>query len=75
MEGRVTQLARPQDESLESRYRSFFENEAIKDVVRARTPNNAAPVDEEAILRFVQSSDKGHAEYVRAVCADHPDLS
>ena len=71
----MTPSVRPQGETLESRYRCFFENEAIKDVVRARTPNNAAPVDEEAILEFVHYSDEEHAEYVRAVFVGHPNLS
>ena len=62
----------PQNDTLENRYRCFFENEAIKDVVSARTPNNADPVDEDAILRFVQLSDKEHAEHVRAFFFSHP---
>ena len=65
----------PQDDTFENRYRCFFENEAIKDVVSARTPNNADPVDEEAILRFVQFSDKAHAKHVRAVFVSHLELS
>lgn len=36
------------------------------DVGDARTPNDANPVDEEAILKFVQDSDAAHAQYVRS---------
>lgn len=50
---------------LERRYRALFDSEAIRDVVDARRPNDADPVDEEAILDFVQRSDKGHAGYVK----------
>lgn len=70
----MTERVAPQDETIESRYRCFFDNEAIMEVVSARTPNNASPVDEEAILRFVHTSDKAHAEHVRAVFAGNRSL-
>ena len=54
------------DEELEQRYRST-RNPAIQDVGRARTPNNAKPVDEGAILDFVKRTEGGHAAYVRKV--------
>ena len=60
-------MAFPTSEELEQRYRALFDNEAIQDVVHARTPNDAAPVEEEAILDFVQSSDAAHAAYLKAV--------
>ena len=53
-------------EELEQRYRPFFENKAIQAVVNARTPNDADPVDEEAILSFVRDSEAAHARYVRS---------
>lgn len=71
----MTERVTPQGETIETRYRCFFDNEAIMEVVSARTPNNADPVDEESILRFVQISDKAHAEHVRAVFAGNPNLS
>ncbi len=54
-------------EELERRYRTLFENAAIRDVVHARTPNEADPVDEEAVLSFVRASDEAHAVFVRSV--------
>ena len=39
---------------------------AIQAVVNARTPNDADPVDEETILRFVRDSEAAHARYVRS---------
>ena len=53
-------------EELEQRYRPFFENKAIQDVGDARTPNDANPVDEEAVLKFIQDSEAAHARYVRS---------
>ena len=55
------------DKEFERRYRDLFENEVVRSVVDARTPNDAAPVDEDAILNFVRATDRGHAEYVRSV--------
>ena len=55
------------DEELEQRYRDLFENEAVQSVVDARTPNEAKPVDESAILEFVQATDKEHVGYLRSV--------
>lgn len=59
---------------LESRYRPFFENDAIQDAVKARTPNEADPVDENAILAYVRATDEAHAEYVRSVFSRLGDL-
>lgn len=56
----------PKGEDLERRYRPLFGNAALESVAHARTPNAAEPVDEDAILGFVQSSDDAHAEYVRS---------
>ena len=53
-------------EALERRYRALFDNDAIRRVVEARTPNDADPVDEEAILDFVRGSEEGHARYVKS---------
>jgi len=53
-------------EKLERRYRVFFDNDAIREVVEARTPNDAHPVDEEAVLDFVRASDEDHAGYIRS---------
>ena len=55
------------DKELEQRYRDLFANEAVQNVVDARTPNDAKPADEGAILEFVRASDKKHARYVRSV--------
>ena len=55
------------DEELERRYRDLFENEVVRSVVDARTPNDAAPVDEDTVLDFVRATDRRHAEYVRSV--------
>ena len=52
--------------ALEQRYRALFDNATIQRVANARTPNDAQPVNEDAILDFVQSSDRAHAEYVRS---------
>ena len=52
---------------LERRYRPLFENSAIREVVHARTPNDADPVDEEAVLSFVRASDEAHGTFVRSV--------
>ena len=60
-------MPRPEDEELERRYRDLFENEVVRSVVDARTPNHAAPVDEDAILDFVRTTDRGHADYVKSV--------
>lgn len=56
----------PKGQDLEQRYRGLFDNATLQAVAHARTPNDAEPVDEDAILRFVQSSDNAHAEYVRS---------
>ena len=57
----------PNGKELERRYGSLFENTAVQDVVQERIKNDATPVDEDAILEFVQGSDKEHAEYVRSI--------
>ncbi len=56
----------PKGEELERRYRTLFDNDSLRRVAEARTPNDADPVNEDAILEFVQASDDGHAEYVRS---------
>ena len=56
----------PKGQDLERRYRTLFGNATLQAVAPARTSNDAEPVDEEAILRFVQSSDDAHAKYVRS---------
>ena len=56
----------PKGEELERRYRALFDNDSIRSVTEARTPNAAEPVNEDAILEFVQASDDGHAKYVRS---------
>ena len=61
-------MAFPTSEELEQRYRALFENETVREVVHARTPSDAAvPVEEEAILDLVQSSDAAHAAYLKSV--------
>ena len=62
-------------EELEQRYRPFFENKAIQAVVNARTPNNADPVDEETILKFVRDSEAAHARYMRSAFSRLEELS
>ena len=59
-------MSLPTADELERRYGAMFSNDAIQQVVHARTPNDAAPVDENAILRFVKDSEDNHAAYVRA---------
>ena len=56
----------PKGQDLERRYRALFGNATLQAVAHARTPNDADPVDEDAILGFIQSSDDAHAEYVRS---------
>ena len=60
-------MSLPTDDEFERRYRDLFENEVVQSVVEARTPNNAKPTDESAILDFVHASDVEHAGYVRSV--------
>ncbi len=60
-------MSLPKGEELERRYRPLFDNHAVQEVVHARTPNDAAPVDEDAILEFVKSSEEAHAAYLSAV--------
>ena len=60
-------MSLPTDDELERRYRDLFENEVVQSVVDARTPNEAKPADEGAILDFVRASDTEHAGYVRSV--------
>ena len=57
----------PEGKELERRYRALFDNEAIQEVVDARTPNDASPVDEDAVLDFVKSSEAAHAAYLTTV--------
>ena len=59
------------DEELERRYRDLLNNPAIREVGHARTPNNANPVDEQALLDFVRKTERGHAAYVRDVFEKH----
>lgn len=56
----------PMGQDLERRYRALFDNATLQAVAHARTPYDAEPVDEDAILAFVQSSDDAHAVYVRS---------
>ena len=60
-------MSLPKREELERRYRALFDNHAVQEVVHARTPNDAAPVDENAILEFVKSSEAAHAAYLNTV--------
>ena len=60
-------MSLPTDDELERRYRDLFENEVVQSVVDARTPNEAKPADEGAVLDFVRTSDTEHAGYVRSV--------
>ena len=59
------------DEELKRRYRDLLNNPAIKEVGHARTPNKAKPVDEQALLAFVQKTEREHAAYVRDVFKKH----
>ena len=59
------------DEDLERRYGDLLSNPAIKEVGHARTPNNASPVDEDALLDFVQRTEREHVAYVRDVFKKH----
>lgn len=59
------------DEELERCYRDLLTNPAIKEVGHARTPNNANPVDEHALLEFVRKTGRDHAAYVRDVFKKH----
>ena len=55
------------DDELERRYRDLLENPAIKEVGQARTPNNAEPVDDDAVFKFVKETEREHAAYVHDV--------
>lgn len=55
------------DHELERRYGDLLDNPAIREVGHARTPNNAAPVDEDAVLSFVRETEREHAAYVHNV--------
>ena len=68
-------MSLPKGMELEQRYKPFFENESIQEAVKARTPNDAEPVDEDAILAYVQATDEAHAEYVRSVFDQLADLT
>ena len=68
-------MSLPKGVELERRYRPFFENRSIQDAVKARTPNDAEPVDEDAILAYVQATDEAHADYVRSVLGRLSSLS
>lgn len=59
-------MSLPTDEELECRNRHILENEVLQDVVKARTPNEAKPVDEEAVMRFVDETEDEHAELLKA---------
>ena len=67
-------MSLPKGEDLEKRYRALFANKEIQEVVHARTPNAADPVNEDAILRFVEKTAHRHAQYVRSVFSSTPKL-
>lgn len=54
----------PTDEELAERYKHIYENKDLQDVVHARTPNEAEPVDEEALLKFAQETAEDHSKYL-----------
>ena len=59
------------DDELERRYRELLRNPEIKEVGGARTPNNAKPVDEKALLDFVKRTERSHATFVHGVFEDY----
>ena len=65
----------PKGRELEWCYGPFFENRSIQEAFDQRMPSDAEPVEEDAILAFVQATDKAHAEYVRSVFERLGDLS
>ena len=63
------------DDKLKRRYRELLRNPAIKNVGDARTPNQAMPVDENALLGFVRETERSHASFVHDVFEKHSHLS
>lgn len=63
------------DDELKRRYRELLRHPAIRDVGEARTPNQATPVDEEALLGFVRKTERSHASFVHDVFQKHTHLS
>ena len=59
------------DEELQRRYRDLLKNPAIEKLGHARMPNNANPVDEDALLDFVRKTEREHAAYVHDVFKKH----
>ena len=59
------------DDELKRRYRELLKNPAIRKVGEARTPNQATPVDEDALLGFVRETEHSHASFVRNVFKKH----
>ena len=63
------------DNELKRRYRELLRNPAIRKVGEARTPNQAKPVDEKALLGFVRETEPSHANFVHDVFEKHSFLS
>ena len=59
------------DDELKQRYRELLNNPAIRKVGEARTPNQAMPVDEKALLDFVKKTERSHATFVHDVFENH----
>ena len=55
------------DDELKRRYRELLRNPAIRKVGEPRTPNQAMPVDEKALLGFVRETERSHARFVHDV--------
>ena len=55
------------DDELEQRYRELLRNPAIKEADEASMPNQAMPVDENAVLDFVNRTERSHATFVHGV--------
>ena len=63
------------DDELKRRYRELLRNPAIGKVGKARTPNQAMPVDEKALLGFVRETERSHTSFVHDVFEKHSHLS
>ena len=59
------------DDELKRCYRELLGNPAIRKVGEARTPNQAMPADEKALLGFVRETERSHASFVHDVFERH----
>ena len=60
----------PTIEELEEKYGHLIDDPIVRGVARARTRNEAEPVDEEAIWKFAEETADEHYEYVDRVLSN-----